>query len=70
MKKRSKIVIENELFYNSDFSSNFAPFWEVLGEVLVGFWDPRGSQGRPRGFQEAPKRLPRRPKRLPRAPRG
>ena len=70
MKKRSKIVVENELFFNIVFLLILAQFWEVLGEVLVGFWDPRGSQGRPRGFQEAPKRLPRRPKRLPRVPQG
>ncbi len=67
MEKRLKIVFENELFFNIDFSLIFVQFWEVFGEVLGGFWEPRGSQGRRRGFQEAPKRLP---KRLPRAPQG
>ena len=38
LEKRLKIVIENELFFNIDFSSIFAPFWEVFGEVLGGFW--------------------------------
>ena len=38
MEKRLKIMIENELFFNIDFSSIFAPFWEVFGEVLGGFW--------------------------------
>ena len=34
MKQRSNIVIENELFFNIDFSSILALFWEVFGEVL------------------------------------
>ena len=37
MEKRLKLVIENELFFNIDFSSIFAPFLEVFGEVLGGF---------------------------------
>ena len=46
MEKQLKIVIENELFFNIDFSSILAPFWEVFGEVL-------GTQEGPKDAQEA-----------------
>ena len=43
MKNRAKIVAENELFLNIVFSSIFAPFGEVLGEVLEGVLEVLGS---------------------------
>ena len=45
MKNHSENVFEIDQFFYIDFSSILATFWEVLGEVLGGFFEVLGSPG-------------------------
>ena len=45
MTNRSKNGLEIDQFFNNDFPSILTPFWEVLGEVLGGFWGDFGLPG-------------------------